>query len=116
MEQTDAMIAKQVTHTAINTMKRCRERNCNSLEQEWTLKRLEQTAAKHTHKARWKMEQGELHSLRPDMHCSCLLTNAAAEDAPVLIFEKIQKFRYLEQARKKKRTRDWITSYDVNFV
>jgi hypothetical protein len=52
------------------------------------------------------MEQGELHSLRPDMHCSCFLTNAAAEDAPVLIFEKIQKFRYLEQARKKKRTRD----------
>jgi len=37
------------------------------------------------------MEQGELHSLRPDMHCSCLLTNAAAEDAPMLIFEKIQK-------------------------
>ena len=24
--------------------------------------------------------------------------------------------RCLEQARKKKRTRDWITSYDANFV
>ena len=91
MEQTDAMIAKQVTHTAIIIMKQCRQRNCNSLEQEWNLKRFEQTAAKHTHKARWKMEQDELHSLRPDMHCSCLSINAAAEDAPMLIFEKIQK-------------------------
>jgi len=49
----------------------------------------------------------ELHSLRPDMDCSCLSINAAAEDAPMLIFEKNpEASRYLEQARKKKRTRD----------